>query len=86
MKEMCRENELLAVNGVIEFIQDYFLEWLGDYIKNLEPTAAPLLEQLYRKVAYKHEFSKRVAAKLQENAVALVDKKDQYCSQFWKLY
>ena len=86
MKDMRRENEPFTVNDMIEFIQDNFSEWLDDYINDLGPTAVPSLERLCRRFAYRHGFSKRTATKLQENVVALAEKKDQYCSRFWELY
>ena len=86
MKDMHRENEPLTVNDKIEFIQDNFSEWLDDCINDLGPTTAPSLKRLCRRFAYRHGFNKRTATKLQENAVALAEKKDQYCSQFWESY
>ena len=86
MKDMRRENEPLTVNGMIEFIQDNYSEWLDDYINDIGSIAAPSLERLYRKFAYRHGFSKRTATKLQENVAVLIEKKDKYCAQFWGLY
>ena len=86
MKDMRRENEPLTVNGMIEFIQDNYSEWLDDYINDIGPTAALSLERLCRRFAYRHGFSKRTATKLQENVAVLAEKKDKYCAQFWGLY
>ena len=86
MKDMRRENEPLTFNGMIEFIQDNYSKWLDDYINDTGPTAAPSLERLWRRFAYRHGFSKRTATKLQENVVVLAEKKDIYCAQFWVLY
>ena len=86
MKDMCRENKPLTVNGMIEFIQDNCSEWLDDYINGIGLTAAPSLERLWRRFAYRHGFSKRTATKLQENVAVLAEKKYKYCAQFWGLY
>ena len=86
MKDMRRENEPLTFNGMIEFIQDNYSEWLDDYINDIGPTAAPSLERLCRRFAYRHGLSKRTATKLQENVTVLAEKKDIYCTQFWGLY
>jgi len=54
MKDMHQENEPLTVNGIVEFIQDNYSEWLDGYINDAGSTAAPSLERLCRRFAYRH--------------------------------